>query len=73
MSIFTGEYFDSYRLEDLSSEIIEVAEKKLKVILPTAYIELMNEQNGGELKLKKFVNNIFEDGFIEIDYINGIG
>jgi hypothetical protein len=73
MSIFTGEYFDNYRLEDLSSEMIEAAEKKLKVKLPTAYIDLMNEQNGGEIKLKKFVNNIFEDGFIEIYYINGIG
>ncbi|RUL54064.1 SMI1/KNR4 family protein [Lysinibacillus antri] len=73
MSIFTGEYFDNYRLEDLSSEIIELAEGKLKVKLPTAYIELMNEQNGGELTLKKFVHNIFEDGFIEIDYLYGIG
>ncbi|MFT4416301.1 SMI1/KNR4 family protein [Fredinandcohnia humi] len=73
MSIFKGEYFDNYRLEDLSSEIIEAAEKKLKVKLPTAYIDLMNEQNGGELKRKKFVNHIFEDGFIEIDYINGVG
>lgn len=73
MSIFTREYFDNYRLEDLSSEIIESAERKLKVKLPSAYIELMNEQNGGELKLKKFVHNIFEDGFIEIDYLYGIG
>lgn len=49
MSIFTGEYFDKYRLEDISSEIIEAAEKKLKVKLPAAYIKLMYEQNGGEL------------------------
>ena len=73
MSIFTGEYFDNYRLDDLTSEIIESAEKKLKVKLPAAYIELINKQNGGELKLKKFVHNIFEDGFIEIDYLYGIG
>ncbi|MGM0843622.1 MAG: SMI1/KNR4 family protein [Bacillota bacterium] len=73
MNIFTGEYFDNYRLEDLSGEIIESAERKLKVKLPTAYIDLMNEQNGGELQLKKFVHNIFEGGFIEIDYLYGIG
>ncbi|WP_409303929.1 SMI1/KNR4 family protein [Peribacillus sp. SCS-155] len=73
MSIFTGEYFDNYRLENLSSRMIEAAEKKLKVKLPAAYVELMKEQNGGELKLKKFAHKLFEDGFIEIDYLYGIG
>ncbi|KZZ85447.1 SMI1/KNR4 family protein [Bacillus sp. SJS] len=71
--IFTGDYFDNYRLEELSNEIMEAAEKKLKVKLPAAYIELMRVQNGGELKLKKFVNEILEDGFIEIEYLYGIG
>lgn len=73
MCFFTGEYFDDHRLEDLSSELVEAAEKKLKVSLPPAYIELLKEQNGGELKLKKFVSNVFEGGFIKIDYLNGIG
>jgi hypothetical protein len=73
MNIFTEEYFDHYRLESLSSTMIEAAEKKLKVKLPNAYIELMYLQNGGELKLKKFVHHILEDGYIEIDYLYGIG
>ncbi len=71
--IFSGDYFDNYRLEDLTSEMIEAAEKKLKVKLPAAYVEMMKVQNGGELKLKKFVHEIFEDGFIEIEYLYGIG
>ncbi|MFG6496123.1 SMI1/KNR4 family protein [Fictibacillus sp. UD] len=71
--IFSGDYFDNYRLEDLTSEMIEAAEKKLKVKLPAAYVELMKVENGGELKRQKFVNDIFEDGFIEIEYLYGIG
>ncbi|NMH74562.1 SMI1/KNR4 family protein [Bacillus sp. RO2] len=73
MKIFTGEYFDNYRLEDITSEVVDDAEKKLKVKLPSAYINLLNEQNGGEIKLKKYIHSVFEDGFIEIDYIYGIG
>ncbi|WP_194841648.1 SMI1/KNR4 family protein [Sporosarcina obsidiansis] len=73
MNIFTDDYFDPYHLEDVSSEIIEAAEKNLKVKLPAAYIELMYIQNGGELHLKKLMNEELEDGYLEIDYINGIG
>jgi hypothetical protein len=73
MSIFTGEYFDNYHLADLSDETLEAAEKKLKVKLPTAYVELMKKQNGGELKQKKFAHEQLTDGFIVIDYLNGIG
>lgn len=73
MSIFTGDYFDNYHLADLSSEIVEAAEKKLKVKLPTAYVDLMKIQNGGELKLKKFAHDQLTDGYVVIDYLNGIG
>lgn len=39
--VFTGHYFDNYRLEDVTKEAIMLAETKLKVKLPTSYIALM--------------------------------
>lgn len=47
-----------------------LAETKLKVKLPTSYIALMQQQNGGEL-----VNKRLELGeeIVCVDYLNGIG
>lgn len=47
-----------------------LAETKLKVKLPTSYIALMQQQNGGEL-----VNKRLEIGeeVVCVDYLNGIG
>lgn len=51
--MFTGHYFDNYRLVDVTEEAIANAEMKLKVKLPASYIALMQQQNGGELVNKR--------------------
>lgn len=68
--LFTNDFFDHYRLLDVTDEIIEQAEKKLKVQLPIDYVDLMKRQNGGELINRKLV---VDDEVVSIDYISGIG
>lgn len=68
--MFTGHYFDNYRLTDVTEDSITFAEGKLKVKVPESYIALMQQQNGSEL-----VNKRLEIGeeVICVVYINGIG
>lgn len=68
--MFTGHYFDNYRLVDVTEEAIANAEMKLKVKLPASYIALMQQQNGGELVNKRL--DIGEE-VVCVDYLNGIG
>ena len=68
--LFIGNYFDHYQLADVTEEIIQNAQKKLKVVLPESYITLMRQQNGGELHRKKLV--IGEEVII-VDFLYGIG
>lgn len=68
--MFTGHYFDNYRLVDVTEEAIANAEMKLKVKLPASYIALMQQQNGGELVNKRL--DIGEE-VVCVEYLNGIG
>lgn len=68
--LFTGHYFDNYRLTDVTEEMIAFAEGKLKVTLPASYIQLMQQQNGGELVNKRLE---IGDEVVCVEYINGIG
>lgn len=68
--VFTGDYFDNYRLADLNDLVLQQAQQKLNVQLPDTYIALMKQQNGGELTNKKLLLNGEE---IVVDYLNGIG
>ena len=49
---FISHYFDNYRLADVTDDMIEHAQQKLKVTLPESYINLMKQQDGGELHTK---------------------
>ncbi|MER1998215.1 MAG: SMI1/KNR4 family protein [Lysinibacillus sp.] len=68
--MFTGHYFDNYRLDDVTDEAVAFAETKLKVKLPASYITLMQQQNGGELVNKRLD---IGDEVVCVDYLNGIG
>ena len=68
--IFVGNYFDNYRLTDVTNQLIEQAQQKLKVTLPESYINLMKQQNGGELHANRL--EIGEE-IVCVDYLNGIG
>lgn len=68
--MFTGHYFDNYRLADVTEDAVTLAETKLKVKLPESYIALMQQQNGGELVNKRLD---IGDEVVCVDYLNGIG
>lgn len=68
--LFTGHYFDNYKLDDVTELSIENAQQKLKVTLPDSYVRLMQQQNGGELYAKRLDVG---DEVLSIDYLNGIG
>ena len=72
-SIWKFEVMDRYELESLTPVLVEKAEKKFNVSFPTLYLELLQEQNGGSLHLNKFPVTEFEEGFIDVDYLWGIG
>lgn len=59
--------FESYIGKDVTDEDIKHAESELGYTLPTAYIELLNNHNGGVLNKNCFINN---DG--ECVYLTGI-
>lgn len=68
--MFTGHYFDNYRLDDVTEQAVAHAETKLKVKLPVSYITLMQQQNGGELVNKRLD---IGDEVVCVDYLSGIG
>ena len=59
--------FESYIGKDVTDEDIKNAESELGYTLPAAYIELLNNHNGGVLNKNCFINN---DG--ECVYVTGI-
>ena len=44
---FWEEEDDYFKLEPLTEELVEKAEKDLKIKLPPSYINILKEQNGG--------------------------
>lgn len=63
-------------LEPITNEMVEKAEKELKVKLPESYINLLKEQNGGYICYDSYPTVIptsWADDHINIDYIRGIG
>lgn len=61
---------DEYELEDLTESTLKKAEDFLGVKLPSSYIELMQNQNGGHLFRNSFELNSEK---IRIDHLLGIG
>ncbi|MBO9128520.1 SMI1/KNR4 family protein [Bacillus sp. 165] len=67
---------DYYKLEPVTVEIIKKAEEKLKIKLPSSYIKILKEQNGGNIKFDSFpsvVPTSWDDDHINVDHILGIG
>ena len=64
------------KLERLTDEAIEKAEKKLKVKLPDSYINLLKQQNGGCINFNAFPTNVptsWAKDHINVDHLFGIG
>ncbi|PEC50331.1 SMI1/KNR4 family protein [Bacillus sp. AFS096315] len=67
---------DYYKLEPVTVEIIKKAEEKLKIKLPSTYIKILKEQNGGNIKFDSFPSEVptsWADDHINVDHILGIG
>ncbi|MDQ0252637.1 hypothetical protein J2S74_000009 [Evansella vedderi] len=67
---------DYERLQDLTDEIVEKAEEKLKVKLPKTYINILKEQNGGYINYNSHPcsePNSWAEDHVHIDHFFGIG
>lgn len=67
---------DEYRLEPLTEEKVQKAEKELGVKLPDSYINLLKEQNGGYIHHDAHpasTPNSWADDHVSVEYIMGIG
>jgi hypothetical protein len=65
-----------YKLEPLSDEMIQKAEKSLNVKLPSSYIGILKEQNGGVIQYDSFPSSLpttWADDHIHVDHLLGIG
>lgn len=66
------EGIDIEELEPLNDTIIEEVESKLGVKLPSTYVELMREKNGGTLSYNEFHHKKLPEGEILVDSLRGI-
>lgn len=77
MSFFKKDLLeDPYRLDSLTNEWVKVAEETFGIKLPSSYIQLLQEQNGGHItKNASYIGipTAYGDGFAVIEYIWGIG
>lgn len=67
---------DYYKLNSLTEEDIKKAEEIFNIKLPKAYLNILKDQNGGEIIYNAFPireNNFISEPFIEVEYIYGIG
>ncbi|MFE4239840.1 SMI1/KNR4 family protein [Peribacillus butanolivorans] len=73
-SLFNKRY-KTYRLQDVTEDMILNAEKYFDVKLPGDYIALLKEQNGGTLKFNEYpiVGSSSQGNKLIIDHIMGIG
>ena len=63
------------RLQPLTTEMIEMAEQQLQVKLPSAYLKLLSEQNGGAILHRAFPTmerNSWAEDHVHLDTIHGI-
>ncbi|PSL41618.1 SUKH superfamily protein [Planomicrobium soli] len=64
------------KLEPLSDEIVKEAEKLLKIKLPTSYISILKQQNGGYIKFNAHPSaapTSWADDHVNVENIFGIG
>lgn len=76
MTIWKAIEFDEYKLKALTVTDIKEAEERLEVRLPKAYLELLTEQNGGNINFNAHpspVSTAWGENFVQVEYIMGIG
>ncbi len=64
------------RLEPLSDEMVKKAEEMLKVNLPSSYINILKQQNGGYIKYNAHPTDVptsFAATHVNVEHIFGIG
>ncbi|NKE08214.1 SMI1/KNR4 family protein [Bacillus selenatarsenatis] len=67
---------DYGKLEPLTDEIVKQAEGKLEIKLPTSYISILKQQNGGYIKFNTYPLNApvsMVGNYVNVDHIFGIG
>ncbi len=67
---------DYGKLEPLLDEMVEKAEKKLNIVLPKSYINILKQQNGGYIKFNAYPSNSptsWADDHVNVDHLFGIG
>ncbi len=67
---------DYGRLEPLTDELVEIAEEKLKIKLPSTYINILKQQNGGYMKYNAHPSDVptsWADDHVNVDHLFGIG
>ena len=67
---------DYFKLEPLTEELVEKAEKDLKIKLPLSYINILKEQNGGFITFNSYPTDVptsWAENHIHVDHIFGIG
>ncbi|WP_404448282.1 SMI1/KNR4 family protein [Sutcliffiella horikoshii] len=75
MTIWKATEFDEYELKPLTVSDIKEAEERLEVRLPKAYLELLMEQNGGNINYNAHPSPVPTDwgeNFVQVEYIMGI-
>ena len=73
---FWEEEDDYCKLKPLTEELVEKAEKDLKVKLPPSYINILKEQNGGFITFNSYPTDVptsWAENHIHVDHIFGIG
>ncbi|WP_421381889.1 SMI1/KNR4 family protein [Bacillus salacetis] len=73
MKVWRKQKGDIYKLKKISETQIKEAEKELQIKLPEEYIQLILEQNGGEILFNAHPLPSSEMEHINIEHIMGIG
>lgn len=66
---------ECYKLAPLTDKVVKKAEEILKVKLPTSYINLLKQQNGGYINYDSYPSDVptsWADDHINVDHILGI-
>ncbi|WP_409351163.1 SMI1/KNR4 family protein [Viridibacillus arvi] len=76
MTFWLDKEDDYYQEIPLTEELLVKTEENLGHKLPRAYVKLLNEQNGGELRTNAcplVEDNTYGEMFVEVTYLFGIG
>lgn len=75
-SVLWDEEFDDYYIGEVDLEMLEAVQKKLNIVLPISYVDLMKKRNGFYLNKKYFPTstpNSWSNNSVYVDFLYGIG